>query len=72
MDVEDIPEDADFEWCWDEEGRMKIEEINKVFIDNMRPIMTLCAQETEDETDSKQGQPEEVKAGVKLQATEKM
>jgi hypothetical protein len=31
MDVEDIPEDADFEWCWDEEGRLKIDEINKVF-----------------------------------------
>ena len=30
MDVEDIPEDAEFEWCWDEEGRMKIEEVNKV------------------------------------------
>ena len=28
MDVEDIPEDAEFEWCWDEEGRMKIEEVD--------------------------------------------
>ena len=29
MDVEDIPEDADFEWCWDEEGRLRIDEIDK-------------------------------------------
>ena len=29
MDVEDIPEDADFEWCWDEEGRLRIDEIEK-------------------------------------------
>ena len=28
MDVEDIPEDAEFQWCWDEEGRMKIEEVD--------------------------------------------
>ena len=57
MDVEDIPEDAEFEWCWDEEGRMKIEEVNKT--------------ETEDEVDSKQGQPEEVKTGVNLWESEK-
>ena len=57
MDVEDIPEDAEFEWCWDEEGRMKIEEVNKT--------------ETEDEADSKQGQPEEVKTGVNLMESEK-
>ena len=31
MDVEDIPEDAEFEWCWDEEGRMKIEEVDIFF-----------------------------------------
>ena len=31
MDVEDIPEDAEFEWCWDEEGRMKIEEVDTFF-----------------------------------------
>merc|ERR1712142_728653 len=29
MDVEDIPEDADFEWCWDDEGRLRIDEIGK-------------------------------------------
>ena len=29
MDVEDIPEDADFEWCWDDDGRLRIDEIEK-------------------------------------------
>jgi hypothetical protein len=30
MDVEDLPEDADFEWCWDDAGNLKIYEIDKV------------------------------------------
>jgi hypothetical protein len=34
--------------------------------------MRLYVQETEDEADSKQGQPDEVKAGEELQAAEKM
>ena len=72
MDVEDIPEDAEFEWCWDEEGRMKIEEVDKSFF---LPFFHICVQvnktETEDEGDSKQGQPEEVKRGVNLLESEK-
>ena len=71
MDVEDIPEDAEFEWCWDEEGRMKIEEVD-IFL---KILFYICVQvnktETEDEGDSKQGQPEEVKRGVSLLESEK-
>ena len=71
MDVEDIPEDAEFEWCWDEEGRMKIEEVDIFF----QLLSYFCVQvnktETEDEGDSKQGQPEEVKRGVNLLESEK-
>ena len=29
MDVEDLPEDAEFEWCWGEDGNLKIYEIDK-------------------------------------------
>ena len=72
MDVEDIPEDADFEWCWDEDGRMKIEEINKVSDIDKDCDIEDNAQDTEDEADSKQGQPAEVKTGFSLLGSEKM
>ena len=29
MDVEDLPEDAEFEWCWGEDGNLKIYEIDR-------------------------------------------
>ena len=61
MDVEDIPEDADFEWCWDEEGRLRIDEIEK---EDMERNSMKAAEE--------QGMPEEVVNGVKLKEVEKV
>ena len=61
MDVEDIPEDADFEWCWDEEGRLRIDEIEK---EDMERNSMKSADE--------QGMPEEVVNGVKLKEMEKV
>ena len=29
MDVEDLPEDAEFEWCWGEDGNLQINEIDR-------------------------------------------
>ena len=29
MDVEELPDDAEFEWCWGEDGNLKIYEIDK-------------------------------------------
>ena len=62
MDVEDIPEDADFEWCWDEEGRLRIDEIEK---DDMERNSSMKEAE-------EQGLPEEVVNGVKLKENEKI
>ena len=61
MDVEDIPEDADFEWCWDEEGRLRIDEIEK---EDMERNSMKASEE--------QGMPEEVVNGVKLEEVEKV
>ena len=61
MDVEDIPEDADFEWCWDEEGRLRIDEIEKEDIErnSIKAVEEQCM-------------PEEVVNGVKLEDVEKV
>ena len=59
MDVEDIPEDADFEWCWDEEGRLRIDEIEK-------EERTSLAGDHEE-----QALPEQVVNGVTLDESEK-
>ena len=61
MDVEDIPEDADFEWCWDEEGRLRIDEIEK----EERNSVAGCEEEGE------QSLPGELVSGVSLQDSEK-
>ena len=61
MDVEDIPEDADFEWCWDEEGRLRIDEIEKEESYNII--------EKEDE---EQALPDQVLNGVQLEECEKV
>ena len=61
LDVEDIPEDADFEWCWDEEGRLRMTEIEK---DDFDKISTKDVEE--------QALPEEVVNGVSLQENEKV
>ena len=31
MDVEELPDDAEFEWCWGEDGNLKIYEIEKLY-----------------------------------------
>ena len=61
MDVEDIPEDADFEWCWDEEGRLRIDEIEK------EERNSVSGREEEGE----QALPGEVVSGVSLLESEK-
>ena len=60
MDVEDIPEDADFEWCWDEEGRLRIDEIEK----EERYSAAGCEE-------GEQALPGEVVSGISLQESEK-
>ena len=61
MDVEDIPEDADFEWCWDEEGRLRIDEIEK----EESPRLSV-------KEDEKQALPDEIIHGVTLDENEKI